>query len=221
VKPPTVLIVAPHPDDETLGCGGTFAKRIEAGFNVVVVVMTDGGNLFRLSPLRIEKDPTPQETSELRKNETRRSVQMLGGGRAEVRFFDYEDGRLAEFAGEAGSKLAKLMREAKPDEIWVTSEYEEHPDHIAACAVVRSARAQSGCCARLLRYITILRPGLALTEILDPRIQEDISRQLPLKRKAISQFESHLKVMAKGQKVPFFRTADAWLGEEETFFVDP
>jgi len=221
MKPSTVLIVAPHPDDETLGCGGTFAKRIEAGFKVVVVVLTDGRNLFRLSPLKIERDPTPQETSEMRKNETRRSVQILGGERAEIYFFDFEDGRLAEFAGEASQKLAKLIRKAIPNEIWVTSEHEEHRDHIAACAVARSARAQSDSHARLLRYITILRPGLALAEIPDPRLEEDISRQRDLKRTAVSQFESHLKIIAKEQKEPFFKTADAWLGDKEVFFVDP
>ena len=221
MKPATILIVAPHPDDETLGCGGTFAKRIEAGSDVIVAVMTDGRNLFRLSHLKVETDPTPQETSEMRKNETRRSVQILGCGRTEVHFFDYEDGRLAEFAEAAVQKLARLMRETKPDEIWVTSEHEEHRDHIAACAIARSARILGNCRGRLLRYITILRPGLTPAEIFDPRLEEDISQHLEIKRRAIGQFESHLKIIAKGQREPFFANADAWLGEKEIFFVDP
>jgi len=221
MKPATILIVAPHPDDETLGCGGTFAKRIEGGSNVIVVVLTDGRNLFRLSHLKVEVNPTPQETSEMRKNETRRSVQILGSGRTEVYFFDYEDGQLVAFIDEAVQKLAGLIRETMPDEIWVTSEHEEHRDHIAACAIARSARILSNCRARLLRYITILRPGLFLAEIPDSRLEEDISQFLEIKRRAISQFESHLKIIAKEQREPFFLNANAWLGEKEIFFVDP
>lgn len=43
-----ILIVAPHADDETLGCGGLLAKRTQGGFEATVVVLTDGCNLFRL-----------------------------------------------------------------------------------------------------------------------------------------------------------------------------
>src|SRR5687767_6864064 len=38
-----VMVVAPHPDDETLGCGGTIAKHAAAGDQVEVLIITDGG----------------------------------------------------------------------------------------------------------------------------------------------------------------------------------
>lgn len=220
MKPNRVLIVAPHPDDESLGCGGTFTKRVQAGSQVTVAVLTDGRNLFRLNPLKIETDPTPQEISERRKEETRRSVDILGGRRDEIVFFDFEDGMLANSLEEASQQLGELMRRLSPDEIWVTSEYEEHADHVAACAIVRAARNKTGCHARLLRYITILRSGTTPEMIQDPRIEEDISHQLATKRKALSQFDSHLKVVAKGQTKPLFENADRWLADKEIFFSE-
>ena len=38
----TVLVIAPHPDDEILGCGGVIAKRAEAGDDVWVCIMSEG-----------------------------------------------------------------------------------------------------------------------------------------------------------------------------------
>ena len=35
-----ILVLAPHPDDETLGCGGTLLKHIKSGFNVYCVIFT-------------------------------------------------------------------------------------------------------------------------------------------------------------------------------------
>lgn len=220
MKPHTVLLIAPHPDDETLGCGGTFAKRILAGSKVMVVVLTDGRNLFFLNPLKIETDPTPWEISERRKEETRRSVEILGGSRNEIIFFDIEDGNLANYAEEASEKLAELIRRVSPDEIWVTSEYEEHPDHIAASGITRSALSKASCDAKLLRYITILKSDIKPERIECPRIIEDISEHLDTKRKAVAQFESHLKIVAKKQVEPLFKNADRWLAENEVFFVD-
>lgn len=38
----TVLVIAPHPDDEILGCGGVIAKRAEAGDDVWVCIVSEG-----------------------------------------------------------------------------------------------------------------------------------------------------------------------------------
>ncbi|MEM2914808.1 MAG: PIG-L family deacetylase, partial [Candidatus Bathyarchaeia archaeon] len=60
-----VLIFAPHPDDETFGCGGTIAKRVSEGYEVFIIVMTDGRYAY-LKLLGVESDPTPEELRETR-----------------------------------------------------------------------------------------------------------------------------------------------------------
>lgn len=221
MKADTILIIAPHPDDETLGCGGTFAKRIRAGARVYVAVLTDGTNLFRLGPLKIERDPTPEETGAMRRAETRRSVRILGGRTDDVVFMGFEDGNLSGCVEAVVEKLAEWIGKIRPDEIWVTSEFEAHPDHVAACAAARLACKRSGCASRLLRYITILRTGLSPAGMEEPRIVEDVTHQLELKRKAVGGFDSHLKVVAKGQTAPLFENMDRWLSGTEVFFVEP
>lgn len=218
--PGCVLIVAPHPDDETLGCGGVLARRANEGARVAVVVLTDGRNLFRLSRWRIETDPTPEEVAARRKEETRRAVDVLGGDGGAIRFLDVEDGSLARHVGPVSEQLAQIIREAAPEEVYVTSEHEEHLDHVAGCAAVRAAMRLAKSRARLLRYVIALRGGLTTASIPEPKVFVDIAAQMERKRQAVRQFVCHLEVVAKGQTEPLFATVDDWVRPREVFFVD-
>ncbi len=215
-----ILIVAPHPDDETLGCGGTFARRAAEGCDVAVVVVTDGRHLFDLSRWKIDADPTPRETSDMRKEETRRAVDLLGGRSETLRFLDVEDGTLARHIEATAETIAEIIRDVAPDEIYVTSGYEEHSDHVAACTVVRSAMAGTHSSATLYRYVIALARGASPASIDEPSIEVDITAQMDTKRRAVQQFASHLTIAAKGQTEPFFPDPDVWVRPTETFFVD-
>ena len=216
----SILIIAPHPDDETLGCGGVFAKRAAEGCDVAVVVVTDGRHLFRLSRWKIERDPTPRETSDMRKNETRRAVDILGGRSEGVRFLDIEDGTLTRHVEAVAETIAEIITETNPEEIYVTSEHEEHPDHVAACAVVRSAIAGTKSAAVLYRYVIALPAGVTTAGIDEPTVAVDVSAQMETKLRAVRQFASHLTVVGTGQTEPFFKDPDVWVQSTETFFVD-
>jgi len=61
---------------------------------------------------------------------------------------------------------------------------------------------------------------LSLPSIPDPSVAVGITEQLDKKRRAVRQFASHLKVVAKGQTEPFFKDAEEWIHPEEVFFVD-
>jgi len=216
----SILVVAPHPDDETLGCGGTVARRVAEGCRITVVVVTDGCNLFRLSRWRIETNPTPAEASAMRKAETRRAVAILGGDPEAIRFLDVEDATLGEHVASVSETLAAIIREVAPDEIYVTSEHEQHSDHVAACAAVRSAMQRASSSATLYRYTIQLLPGLSPQSIAEPTVTVDIAERLETKTRAAGQFASHLTIVAAGQTEPFFQSVAPWLRPTEMFFVD-
>jgi LmbE family N-acetylglucosaminyl deacetylase len=216
----SILIVAPHPDDETLGCGGLLARRAAEGCGITVVVVTDGCNLFRLSRWKIETDPTPAETSAMRKAETRRAVDILGGRSETIRFLDVEDGTLETQVGPVSETLSAIIREAAPDEIYVTSQHEAHPDHVAACAAVRAAMRKTGSRAALYRYVIALRPGVSVSSAGEATTAVDIGGHLATKRRAVSQFASHLTIVARGQTEPFFKSIEPWVQPTEVFFVE-
>ncbi|HOI56151.1 MAG TPA: PIG-L family deacetylase [Phycisphaerae bacterium] len=216
----SILIVAPHPDDETLGCGGTMACRARQGCRITVVVVTDGRHLFRLSRWKIEAAPTPAEASAMRKDETRRAVAILAGEAAAIRFLDVEDATLAHHVDAVAETLASIVREVRPDEIYVTSQHEEHPDHVAACVAVRSAMRSTRSRATLYRYVIALAGGRSPDTVGEPTVAVDIGPQQDLKRRAVSQFASHLTIVGRGQTEPFFASIEPWVRPVEVFFVD-
>ena len=72
-----MIFFAPHPDDESLGCGGTIIRRLREGYSVKLVVMTDGSHSHS-TVLNIHDEPTPTELARIRKQELLNAVNILG-----------------------------------------------------------------------------------------------------------------------------------------------
>ena len=216
--PGPVLVIAPHPDDETLGCGGLIARRRSEGRRVVVVVLTDGRAL--LVRFGILTDPTPEEVSRLRKDETRRAFRILGGDPADLRFLDFENERLIEKKAEAVAKVAAMLKEIKPSEVYVTSPFEAHPEHVAANAIVREARAAAGVLPTLFEYSVSPRKGQPAPGPPRRRLEVDVSAQRAREREALGVFRSHLGILSPRQTKPLAADYDGYLTPVETFFVE-
>jgi LmbE family N-acetylglucosaminyl deacetylase len=115
------LVLAPHPDDELIGCGGAIMAHREAGAEVDVLVMTDGG-------LGNPGGAGGADYTSMRKEEARLAVEHLGG--ATLHFLDHPDGRLKDAHG-AVSEITSFIQRAEPASIFLPSPYEVHPDHRA------------------------------------------------------------------------------------------
>jgi LmbE family N-acetylglucosaminyl deacetylase len=90
-----VVIFAPHPDDEAIGCAGVMQQALHAGAQVWVVYMTNGDG-FRLAVERHfrQSKPTPEQHilfGELRQQEARRAMQLLGLANWRLLFLGYPD----------------------------------------------------------------------------------------------------------------------------------
>jgi LmbE family N-acetylglucosaminyl deacetylase len=108
-----LLILAPHPDDEVIGCGGLAALHLREHRPAHVVVATDGAQAG---------DGAQRET------ESRAALALLGN--ATIEFLRLPDRELGS-ARDLEERLAAILRERKPDLIAVPSPLEIHPDHIA------------------------------------------------------------------------------------------
>lgn len=116
-----VVVLAPHMDDEVLGCGGTIARHAAAGARVTVVFLTDG---------RYGGDPA------VRRAEAQRAADVLGV--AALRFLDAEDSRLADDANVT-SRLSKTLESERPNIVYVPFFLENHRDHRAASDILLAA----------------------------------------------------------------------------------
>ncbi len=119
-----ILVIAPHPDDAELGCGGAIGVWRDEGLRVGVLDLTSG-------------EPTPFGTPELRIQETNAATQILDlTWRGNLGL----PNRSLEHTLEARAKLASVIRLARPK--WLLAPYWEdaHPDHTAATSLIEAAR---------------------------------------------------------------------------------
>lgn len=185
----TVMVLAPHSDDEVIGCGGTMARHVQCGAQVHVVFLTDGrwgdGSLF--SPeLSIEEKQTRQAALiETRKAEARASAAILGVQHLD--FLDFSDGALNVNAATV-QRLCDLLTNIQPEVVYLPFVYDLHEDHwqanrLFAAAVVKLGPAIAK--SLLVRGYEVWTPLLS-------NCFSDITQVMPLKRTALSQFASQL-----------------------------
>lgn len=141
---PGLVVVAAHPDDETLGLGATIAQLMASGVDVQVVSVSDGG--------AAQPGATPSEQTRLaatRKDELRKATSILGVP-APVSL-GLPDGQLTDHENRLADDLAWILDipETRP---WcaVTWRGDGHPDHEAVGRAAATACARTG--ATLLEY---------------------------------------------------------------------
>lgn len=140
------IVVAPHPDDETLALGGTIAAMTARGMAVIVVTASDGEASHPLSTT-----VTPDELRALRRAESRSALRVLADGHPgnvlNVQLH-LRDGRLAAVQEDLTDQLLKYL--SPQDLCFATWEFDGHPDHEAVGRAAKKASERSG--ARLLQY---------------------------------------------------------------------
>jgi LmbE family N-acetylglucosaminyl deacetylase len=187
----TALILAPHPDDESLGCGGLIAEACALGRPPRVAVLTDGA----MSHPASSRFPAGRLRA-LREAETLAAVAALGLPPDRVHFLGLPDGqapRAGAAMAHAAARLAGLAHACGARTILATWSHDPHPDHVAAQAIARRAALLSG--ARLLSYPVwgwALPPRQRLAVAAVHGVRLDITRHLPAKRRAIEAHASQI-----------------------------
>lgn len=146
-----LLAVLAHPDDESLGVGGTLARYAAEGVDVFLVTATPGdGGRFRGHRCGDERHPGPLALANIRETELRAAAKVLGV--REVSLLDYHDRHLdSADPRQVVGCIASHLRRIRPDVV-VTFGPEGaygHPDHIAisqftTAAIVAAADAHVG-----------------------------------------------------------------------------
>ncbi|WP_170439419.1 PIG-L deacetylase family protein [Ruegeria arenilitoris] len=180
------LIVAPHPDDEVLGAGGTMARMADAGREVHVVVVTRG------------KPPkfTDEQVATTRR-EARNAHDLLGV--TETHWMDFDAAELSEHAhSDLNGALGKLVRDIAPSLILAPHPGDIHMDHQLSflSTLVASRPHQHDYPANVLAYETLSETNWNapyLTPAFVPNVFVDISDTIERKLEAFGKFESQVK----------------------------
>jgi len=171
-----VLVLAPHPDDETIGCGGSLAIHTRAGDPVKVVFLTNGAAGDSSGGFRRD------QYVNIREQEAKNACGCLGV--TDLEFWAYDDRSLAGSRG-ALRRLIDLLEVFRPDIVYAPSPLEFHPDHRAACMLL---------CDALHSYLPDL--DVAFYEIGQPvrvNVLVDVTQVADLKGRAMDAYESQLR----------------------------
>jgi N-acetylglucosamine malate deacetylase 1 len=172
-----ILVIAPHPDDEAIGCGGAICLHTKRGDRVDAVFLTSGELGLKHLPKK--------KACQIREREAEKAAGVLG--LSAISFLRKSDWYLGEQIKDAATALKPLLEKAAPDLIYLPHENEWHPDHKAAAPIVR--RALSRTAVTLLGY-----------EIWSPLTEydhyENISSVMTRKLRAVRCHRSQMKEFA-------------------------
>lgn len=137
------LIVAPHPDDETLGCGGAIALLRSISCDVSVLVISDG----TLSHPRSLKYPR-LALRELRESETISALAILGVAARAIKFLRLPDGSVSKQNADFRNYLDQIA----PQLVFLPLRCDPHPDHRASFQLVSHALTSLNMALRRIEY---------------------------------------------------------------------
>ena len=146
-----VFIVAPHPDDETLGCGGLIAATVDRGGSVFTLFVTDGGASHPESSAWSRRRLVSE-----RQKEAEEALAILGAADQPRAFLRLRDTEIPKPDSPQWqplvSSVIKLLVEFDPDLVVLPWRRDPHCDHRDAHALVTSALDLAGSPAQCIEY---------------------------------------------------------------------
>lgn len=183
-----VLVFAPHPDDDIIGCGGSIAKHIKNGNDVSIVFMTSGD----AGGWKYSKE----ELARIREQEATSAANMLGVKK--LHFLRNADGYVT-YNQKNLIQLIDLIRQEQPDIVYIPHRADAHKDHLATHELVVEAIKRAGshyfqeCKGEPWAVKTILCYEV-WTPLQEVTYYEDITEFTELKLQALQQHASQIAI---------------------------
>ncbi len=181
-----VLVLAPHADDDVLGCGGLLAQLAASGAAIRVLFLTDSGGGNEVIENR-------EDYAKRRRHEATTSLEILGI--TDVEFLDLPDGELDQYISIASGAIERELIDYRPDLLLSVSPLEVTQDHQAAFTALHRTLSQLRGDGELDPVAADLR--ILLYEINHPGYPDvlvDVSAEIPALTEAIKRHSSQLEL---------------------------
>jgi LmbE family N-acetylglucosaminyl deacetylase len=150
----TILIIAPHMDDETLACGGIIAKLPQKE-QIHIIYATDG--MKSPSPIFPRRDTISPDLGEVRIQESKSAMRLLRVPDENLHFLCLPEAKIRKNKTALLAKLSKIINDIKPDFIFIPFRYDRHQDHLAINDVVINGLTQRLFKAQIIEYFVYYR----------------------------------------------------------------
>jgi len=209
------LIIAPHHDDEVIGCGGTILQRAQKGDEISVVYITNGWS-------GIPHIKSKQKAIKVREKEAIKASKILG---IKSLFFLREEDRNFSLNGRIVKKLIKIIRQINPQIIYVPHQKEKDYDHKITYEITKEAFLLSktlyfpslGKPAKLLKFLYLYEVWTPMEKFI---LKEDITKVINKKMEALSQYKSQLRYLNLKDAVYGLNLFRGSMGHKERKFAE-
>ena len=209
-----VLVVAAHPDDEVLGCGGTIARHADAGDQVQVLIVAEGA-----TSRQNQRDPI-QARDELSALAQASQTAGLILGASGVELLDLPDNRLDSLDRlDLIKRIEVIIRRHQPQVVYVHHIGDVNVDHRRLHeAVVTACRPTPGHPVRRLLSFEVASstewqpPGSA--SVFQPNWFVDISDQWQRKREALEAYASEMRPSPHARSLEAVEHLARWRGAQ-------
>lgn len=207
----SIAVIAAHPDDEVLGCGGTIAKFASEGSAVHVLVLADGESSRDDSAENAQPDRIMD-----RKDMAVRAGEILGV--ASIELLDLPDNRLDSLALlDVVKSIEKFIDTCHPSTILTHYSGDVNIDHrVVHDAVITACRPQPGFPVKELLFFEVpssteWRPP-ASAQMFNPNWFVDISNEIDLKIKALEAYLGELRTFPHPRSTEAVQALAKWRG---------
>lgn len=205
------LVVAAHPDDEILGCGGTIAKLISKGSKVKILFMSNGVS---------SRSSNIKNSIKNRKNAAKKSSKFLGC--LNPIFYDFPDNKMDSVPLlKIIKKIENVINDFKPDTIFTHFNLDLNVDHqVTSKAVITAARPQRLCSVKNIFFFEILSSTEWLINTLpklNPNYVVNIEKFLNKKKKCLSFYSEEIKPSPHSRSFQCIDAFDKFRGETNGF----
>lgn len=191
--PQSCLVIAAHPDDEVLGCGGTIARLASEGTAVHIAFLADGIGGRRIDAARAASDPELA----LRREAARNAAGILGA--RSVEFGDFPDNRMDSVDTlDVARAVEALVERLKPGVVLTHHAGDLNVDHqVIHRAVLTACRPQPGHPVDTILFFEVpsstewQAAGSAPAFVPDWFV--DISAHLPTRRRALEAYAMEMR----------------------------
>ncbi len=182
-----ILVFAPHPDDDLIGCGGSIIKHVRQGNQVTIVYMTSGdAGSLKYSKAKLGK---------IREKEAGEAAKILGV--KNLIFLRNPDGYL-EYEKKNLVKIIDIIRKRRPNLVYVPHREDAHKDHARTNEIVIESIGRAGgpwfqeCKGKPWSVDAVLCYEV-WTPLQEVSYVEDITKFIELKIKALKQHKSQIQ----------------------------
>ncbi len=219
--PANLVVVAPHPDDEVLGCAGLIAQ-VKANQGKVHVVLLTGGEKAHDNCCRV----SPAEISRIRRHLAVSAGAVLGLSEGDFTFLDWPDGQLQSTIlgdNDCARQLNRIIMSFQADALYCPHPFEGWPDHVAAEKLTRKIISGMEKKPALYHYCVWFWYSMSLRKAFScdwkNKLTLDIKDVYPRKQKSISYYMQPCAPCGKpwsGMLPEEFLNAFTW--DKEIFF---